>query len=88
MRSLVPVLPFLFRYRVALNGIEESAGARHPEASFVAQNLGLLLQEQGDLAGAQPHLERARDNLAFVQGEDHPDTLEAVLNLGELYVRT
>ena len=40
-------------YKVALDGLREAKGARHPERALVAGNLGVLLHERGDLAEAR-----------------------------------
>jgi Tfp pilus assembly protein PilF len=47
-------------------------------------NLGALLQEQGDVAGARPYYQRALAICAPVLGPEHPDTATSLHNLGAL----
>ena len=47
-------------------------------------NLGLVLQDMGDLAGAKEHLERALGIDEAVYGKDHPDVATDVNNLGSV----
>ena len=47
-------------------------------------NLGTLLQDMGDLAGARPYYERALTIKEKALGPDHPDTALSLNNLGYL----
>ena len=46
----------------------------------------MLLQDQGDLAGARPYYERAMAIDEKVLGQEHPDTAIDYINLGTLQV--
>jgi CHAT domain-containing protein/Tfp pilus assembly protein PilF len=59
-------------------------GEQHPFTATTFNNLGFLLQAQGDLAAARPYLEQALAIRKKVQGEQHPDTATAFNNLGQL----
>ena len=44
-----------------------------------------MLQTQGKLAEAEPFSREAFETLRHAVGEEHPDTLTAMGNLGDLY---
>jgi Tetratricopeptide repeat/SEC-C motif len=50
-------------------------GSEHPDTAVVLSNLALLLQAQGDLAGARPLFERALAIREKAFGSEHPDTV-------------
>ncbi|MFN8480566.1 MAG: tetratricopeptide repeat protein [Kouleothrix sp.] len=47
-------------------------------------NLGMLLHDMGDLAGARAYYAQALDIRRAVLGEHHPDTAQSLNNLGTL----
>ena len=53
---------------------ERVLGPDHPQTAASLDNLGSLLQDQGDLAAARPLLERALAICERVLGPDHPQT--------------
>jgi Tfp pilus assembly protein PilF len=59
---------------------EKALGPHHPDTAIGLNNLGFLLQAQGDLAGARPYLERALAILDKVLGAVHPSTKIAAGN--------
>ena len=65
-----------------------AALARLPEAeratSSLINQVGLLLQDQGDLAGAAPLLREALAGRRATLGDQHPSTLISISNLGSL----
>jgi len=63
---------------------EEERAPRHPETARSLNNLGYLLQEMGDLAGARPYCERALRIREDVLGPCHPNTATSLNNLGYL----
>ncbi len=71
-------------WRQAAIATETYFGPDHQDTARSLNNLGHLLQEQGDLAGAQPHHERALAIRERVLGPDHPDTANSLNNLGYL----
>jgi tetratricopeptide (TPR) repeat protein len=68
----------------ALAIAEEHFGPAHPETARSLNNVGYLLQSQGDLAGPLPYFERALAINEKVFGFDHPDTALSLNNLGAL----
>jgi tetratricopeptide (TPR) repeat protein len=68
----------------ALAVAEERLGPNNPYTALSLNNLGYLLQEQGDLAGARPYFERALAINERTLGPDHPDTASNLNNLGAL----
>jgi hypothetical protein len=63
---------------------ERVLGPEHPDTATSLNNLGSLLQAQGDLAGARPYYERALAVRERVLGPEHPDTATSLNNLGNL----
>jgi tetratricopeptide (TPR) repeat protein len=63
---------------------EKVLGPEHPDTAMSLNNLGLLLQDQGDLAGARPLLERALAIKEKMLGPEHPDTALSLNNLAHL----
>ncbi|NEV77742.1 tetratricopeptide repeat protein [Rhodopseudomonas sp. BR0C11] len=59
-------------------------GPEHRVTALSLNNLGYLLQAQGDLAGAKPYYERALAIREKAFGPDHPDTALSLNNLGAL----
>ncbi|NNJ10577.1 tetratricopeptide repeat protein [Chloroflexales bacterium ZM16-3] len=55
-----------------------------PSAASLLNELGYLLQAQGDYAAARPYYERALAIRERVLGADHPDTALSLNNLGYL----
>ncbi|MEX2304427.1 MAG: tetratricopeptide repeat protein [Bryobacterales bacterium] len=53
----------------------------HPEVARDANNIGQILQAQGDLAGALKHAQRALRVFEKVFGPDHPQTRIAAGNI-------
>ena len=56
---------------------EKELGPDHPDTASSLNNLGYLLQAQGDLAGARPLYERALAIREKALGPDHPATPRA-----------
>ena len=71
-------------YRDALVIREKTLGPEHPDTAENLNDLGFLLQLQGDLTGARPLFERALAIREKVLGPDHPVTAESLSNLGLL----
>jgi tetratricopeptide (TPR) repeat protein len=65
---------------------ENTLGPDHRDTATSLNNLGLLLQSQGNLAGARPYLERALAIAEKILGPEHPDTARSLNNLGLLLV--
>jgi tetratricopeptide (TPR) repeat protein len=63
---------------------ENVLGHDHPDTASIINNLGYLLQAQGDLAGARPYYERALAIREKVLGPDHRATATSLNNLGGL----
>jgi tetratricopeptide (TPR) repeat protein len=63
---------------------EKVLGHEHPGTATSLNNLGALLQAQGELAGARPYYERALEIREKALGPDHPDTATSLNNLGNL----
>jgi tetratricopeptide (TPR) repeat protein len=63
---------------------EAVLGPEHPHTATRLNNLGSLLQVQGDLAGARPYYERALAIAEAVLGLQHPYTATSLNNLGLL----
>ena len=72
-------------YERALAIYEKVLGAEHPNTATTLSNLALLLQDQGDLAGARPLHERALATREKVLGAEHPETATSLNNLGRLF---
>ena len=60
-------------------------GPEHPDTASSLNNLGALLQTQGQLAEAQPYYARALAIWEKVLGPEHPNTALSLNNLAELY---
>lgn len=71
-------------YERALEIAERALGPEHPSTTAALNNLALLLQAQGDLAGARPLCERALAIREKVLGPEHPDTATTLSNLALL----
>lgn len=56
-------------------------GARHKDTVGSLNNLGMVLADQGDYAGARPLMEEAVEIRRQVLGDDHPDTATVLFNL-------
>jgi len=59
-------------------------GADHPNVARDVNNLGSVLQDMGDLAGARAAYERALAIFRRFYGEDHPHTQIVLGNLRAL----
>ena len=59
-------------------------GEGHPDTLTSIDSLGLLLQDQGRLAEAEPYCREALERRRRALGEEHPDTLLSLSNLGSL----
>jgi tetratricopeptide (TPR) repeat protein len=68
----------------ALAIAEKALGPNHPDTAISLNNLGGLLQGQGDLPGARPYVERALAIREKALGPDHPDMARSLNNLGYL----
>jgi tetratricopeptide (TPR) repeat protein len=60
---------------------EKVFGPDHPDTANSLNNLGALLDSQGDLAGARPYYERALAIREKVLGPEHPDTAMSLCTL-------
>lgn len=56
-------------------------GSEHPNVATDANNIGGILQDQGDLVEALAYMERALAILKKVSGPKHPDTQTVAANL-------
>ncbi len=63
---------------------ENMFGPDHAETALSLNNLGFMLESQGDLAGARPYYERALAIREKVLGPDHHHTAVSLNNLGNL----
>lgn len=70
----------LTRWR-ALKIDETVYGLHHPQVATQLNNLGLVLQDLGDLKGARTNLERALKILTKIFSSDHPKTITAQSSL-------
>jgi tetratricopeptide (TPR) repeat protein len=70
--------------RLLVDAQREEVGEDHPDYATALSNLALLLQKQGDLAGAEPLLRQVLVTRQKALGEDHPDHATSLNNLGEL----
>jgi len=62
--------------------IDEAAyGPDHPGVAIDVNNLGLVLQDIGDLEAAKKMYERALSIFTEYLGEDHPNTVTVQNNL-------
>ena len=72
------------RFDRALAIREKLLGPDHPDTAASLDNLGMLLQAEGDFAGARPLVERALAIRERSLGPEHPDTAASLDNLGML----
>lgn len=70
--------------RSALEISEKVYGPNHTKVAIRANNLGQILQAQGDLGGALHHTRRALEIDEKVYGPDHPDVATDASNLGQI----
>jgi Flp pilus assembly protein TadD len=63
---------------------EKAYGPEHPHTAGSLTGLGSLLQDQGDLAGARLHYERALAIREKTLGPDHPAIASSLNNLASL----
>ena len=75
-------------YEEGLANRRETLGEDHPDTAGSLNNLGVLLQDMGDLAGARPYFEQALAINRKALGEDHPSTAGSLNNLGSLLQAT
>jgi tetratricopeptide (TPR) repeat protein len=71
-------------YAHALAIMEHIKGPNHPHVAITANNLGRVLKDLGDLAGARAHYERALAIDEAAYGPNDPDVAIDVNNLGRL----
>ena len=71
-------------WRETLEAVEASLGPEHADTAASLNNLAFLLQDQGDLAGARPLLERALAIYEKGLGPEHPSTATSLNNLATL----
>ncbi len=67
-------------YELALATWEDQA-PDHPAVANVHGNLAFVLQSEGDVAGAERHLQRALEIRLETLGPDHPDVAVSRINL-------
>jgi tetratricopeptide (TPR) repeat protein len=79
--NLAKVQPLLER---TLAIFEKTLGAEHPFTAFLLADLGALLRDLGDYAGARPLAERALAIQEKVRGPEHLDTAKLLKNLASL----
>jgi hypothetical protein len=58
----------------------------HPDVAMALADLASLLQERGDLSGAEPLFRESLEMRKRLLGEDHRDTLHSVILMGGLRV--
>jgi len=71
-------------FRDALAKREKALGPEHPHTAASLNNLGTLLDDQGDLAGARPLFERALAIHEKALGQEHPGSAMILNNLAFL----
>jgi class 3 adenylate cyclase/tetratricopeptide (TPR) repeat protein len=71
-------------YERALAMREKQLGPEHPDTAHSLNDLGCLLRDQGDRAGARPLFERALAINEKQLGPEHPDTASSLNNLASL----
>ena len=74
----------LIHQRRALAIREQVHGPEHPEVAVAANNFGLILQDQGDLAGALEYTKRALAIGEKVYGSEHPTVAIRANNIGTI----
>ena len=67
--------------REALEVQRETLGGRHPDTLTSINNLGILLQDKGDLTAAEPLLREVLEGQRETLGSRHPSTLASNRNL-------
>ena len=67
--------------REALEGLHSTLGGRHPNTLSSINNLGSLLQGNGDLAAVELLLREALEGMCETLGRRHPTTLICINNL-------
>ena len=77
-----PTTPARAAYGRALAIWTEVYGEDHPQAAAAHNNLGLVMQAEGDLAGARAAYERALAIDEPTYGSQHPKVARDVNNLG------
>ena len=60
-------------------------GSDHPETALALNNLGRVLAQEGDFAGAKKHAELALKVLREKLGDEHPNTKITESNLKFMY---
>ena len=68
----------------ALKIVEAAYGPDDPVMAAVVNNLGLVLKDMDDLAGAKAHYKRALKIDEAAYGPDHPEVAADLTNLGAL----
>ena len=63
---------------------EKALGPDHPDVATILNNLGELLWDKGDYAGAEPLIRQALGIGEKALGPDHPDVAIRLNNLAEL----
>jgi tetratricopeptide (TPR) repeat protein len=71
-------------YQRASNIDEDAFGPGHPTLAIVANNIGAILRDQGDLAGALEYIQRALKIDEKIYGPDHPNVAVDANNIGEI----
>jgi tetratricopeptide (TPR) repeat protein len=74
------------KYELALKIVEVANGPDHLHIAVYVCNLGLVLQELGDFAGARANYERAQKIFEKFLGDDHPSTRRVQRNLDALTI--
>ena len=72
------------RWRDTLEDVQSALGLEHLDTAQSLSNLAVLLQGQGDEAGARPLHERALAIFEKALGPEHPYTLNSLHNLASL----
>ncbi|HEY6251073.1 MAG TPA: tetratricopeptide repeat protein, partial [Candidatus Angelobacter sp.] len=83
-RMLALVLEARADYEKALKIGEEAYGSSDPEVAAYANNLGQILLDQGNLAGALKYTQRALKISEQVYGPDHPDVATYANNISQI----
>jgi len=69
----------------ALEKRRRTLGEEHPSTLIAINNMGILLQDQGRLAEAEPFFRETLEKRRRTLGEEHPDTLACAQALVDLY---
>ncbi|MCH2140139.1 MAG: serine/threonine-protein kinase [Phycisphaerales bacterium] len=67
-----------------LKDSESGLGQDHPHTLTTAGTLGAVFANSGDLAAAEPYLQRVYEGQLRVHGAEHPHTLVSLANLGNM----